>query len=70
MEILRRQNEFKVFLADEVEKDKKEVEAERQKISTELQNLRKVNSIAEQLAKVENKAQWANSIRKTQNEKQ
>ncbi len=56
MNTIRRQNEYKVFLADEVEKDKRALEQEKKAISSELSNLRKINSIAEQLAKVENKA--------------
>ena len=56
MTILRRQNEYKVFLADSVEKDKRIVEAEKQSYKEALEKLRKINSIVETLAKVENKA--------------
>ena len=66
MDTLRKQNDYKVFLADQVEKDKKHLEKDKQKVTNELENLRKINSIVETLAKVENKAQWANSIRQTQ----
>eukprot|EP00353_Schmidingerella_taraikaensis_P011347 CAMPEP_0185590440 /NCGR_PEP_ID=MMETSP0434-20130131/60808_1 /TAXON_ID=626734 ORGANISM="Favella taraikaensis, Strain Fe Narragansett Bay" /NCGR_SAMPLE_ID=MMETSP0434 /ASSEMBLY_ACC=CAM_ASM_000379 /LENGTH=65 /DNA_ID=CAMNT_0028214635 /DNA_START=494 /DNA_END=691 /DNA_ORIENTATION=+ len=40
------------------------------KVTSELEKLRKINSIAEQMAKVENKAQWAASIRRTQSDKE
>jgi len=56
MNTLRTQNEYKVFLADSVEKDKRFLEQEKHNLISELANLRKINSIAEQLAKVENKA--------------
>ena len=66
MDTLRRQNEYKVYVADSVEKDKRILEQEKQEISTQLENLRSINSIVETLAKVENKALWANSIKRTQ----
>ena len=66
MEIIKRQNEYKVFLAQDTEKDKVRVEKELMETKGELQQALKINSISEQLAKVEDKAQWANSIRKTQ----
>ena len=56
MDTLRKQNDYKVFLADQVEKDKKHLEKDKQKVTNELENLRKINSIVETLAKVENKA--------------
>ena len=65
MDILRRQNEDKMFLADSTEQDKRVLEQEKLAITNELEDLRKINSIVETLAKVENKAQWANSIKKT-----
>ena len=65
MDILRRQNEYKMFLADSTEQDKRVLEQEKLAITNELEDLRKINSIVETLAKVENKAQWANSIKKT-----
>ena len=65
MDIIKRQNAYKVHLADSVEKEKQEIEREKDELVAELANLRKINSIACQLAKVENKAQWANSIRRS-----
>ena len=65
MDILKRQNEYKVYLADSTEKEKRQIEQEKQVVESELNDLRKINSIVETLAKVENKAQWANSIRRS-----
>lgn len=56
MDTLKRQNEYKVYLADSVEKDKQEIEQEKLALENELESLRKINSIVETLAKVENKA--------------
>ena len=56
MDILRRQNEYKVFLADSAEKDNKELEKEKHGLQEDLDNLRNINSIVDKLAKVENKA--------------
>ena len=56
MDIIKRQNEYKVYLATETEKDKKAVESELKKVKVELEKVYKINSISEQLDKVEDKA--------------
>lgn len=56
MDTLKLQNEYKVFLADSCEKDKVVLEKEKKELLEQLENLSKINSIVESLAKVENKA--------------
>ena len=56
------------YVADEANKDNKLLQSEMQSISTELNELKKVSSVVETLAKVGNKAHWANTIKSSQSE--
>ena len=56
------------YVADEANRDFKKLEQEMTAVSTELTDLKKVSSVVESLAKVGNKAHWANTIKSSQSE--
>ena len=51
------------YVADEANKDNKILQEEMTKVSSELAELKKVSNVVETLAKVGNKAHWANTIK-------
>ena len=58
------------YVADEANKDNKILQEEMTKVSTELAELKKVSNVVETLAKVGNKAHWANTIKSCQSEEE
>ena len=58
------------YVADEANKDNKILQEEMTKVSTELAELKKVSNVVETLAKVGNKAHWANTIKSSQSEEE
>ena len=68
IDVHRTRKEYMEYVADEANKDNKLLQSEMQSISTELAELKKVSSVVETLAKVGNKAHWANTIKSSQSE--
>ena len=60
--------EYMEYVADEAQKETKQLQEEKSLISAELTEIKKVSSVIDELAKVGNKAQWANAIKSTQSE--
>ena len=58
------------YVADENEKERKIIAAEKETILSQLTELKKTNQVVATLAKVSNKIEWANTIKSTQTEKE
>lgn len=55
--------EMKTYVADEAEKEKKEIQVKIDEIQKQLKELKNTVEVHDMLSKCQNKAQWANSVR-------
>jgi hypothetical protein len=58
--------EFKGYVADEVQKDLKIIEREKQDVEFQLKEMKNLKEVSDLLTSVSNKADWAVSVRKSQ----